>query len=332
MRNSIFYLASLSGHRREYQDIISGACGLTPYVASPGLKVFLTLLRSERLLFGTLDDSYGLFFAVALFRSLVGKRTVGVFLRPQMCFLKGIRYRAKKAAFVALKHFKRVSVYTIVPFSVCPQYSQVATDGLLDPHIWDKVGEIKDGEATSLAREISTASNGKTVISFIGSVSRIKGIRFLSEVICQGGNNDNNFFTVIAGKFSDDNLDLLTSLEPRGDVAVFQRYISDAEMFELYKSSDMIWSCYHPSYDQASGVFGRSVQYGNVPILRKKSVIDKISRDLGVKSVAIDYGDVVGAVRTLNELAPKRDPKSGDLKERLIYSRSIFINTIRNAL
>ena len=115
--------------------------GLAPSTGRVKLANLRRLIGARELLFGTIDDDTAGFFLVAMLRAVLRRRTVGLYLRPQSCFQsQALLSRVKRAAFALLKRVHSVSVFTIVPFSVAPEFAQVADDGLIDPQLWDLTG------------------------------------------------------------------------------------------------------------------------------------------------------------------------------------------------
>lgn len=288
MSRSLVHMAARFGHRREYLELFADTLELEPSVGKVGLGNLITLIHADRLLFGSLDDDYLGFFLVTLLRTAIGKRTAGLFIRPQTCFLSSsLRYKAKKAAFRVLKHLSTVSVFTIVPFSTAPHYALVADSGLVDPQMWDKLdSEISEPDA-KLASQILAAATGRRVLAFIGTVNAIKGIGFLRNLMSAANWPTKEILVVVAGHFPDELLDVAHTLESQGAM-VLARTISDAELLALYDQADFVWACYRSDYDQASGIFGRAVQFAKTPIVRAGSLVALFARQNGISALELD--------------------------------------------
>jgi hypothetical protein len=97
---------------------------------------------------------------------------------------------------------------------------------------------------------------------------------------------------------------------------VVDRFVSDDELASLYSCADFMWSCYSPTYNQASGIFGRAVQYGVPSIVRKGSYIHKQANIMDLSVVPLEWNDVESAVATLGSgPAPRREMRSSEIEE-----------------
>ena len=76
------------------------------------------------------------------------------------------------------------------------------------------------------------------------------------------------------------------------------RFVSDAELLSLIDIAAYVWCCFPPERDMSSGLFGRAMQLGAVPIVRRGSVLAAMAERL-VPAIVLDYADVDGAKRAL---------------------------------
>ncbi len=291
------HMGSLLGHRRAYQNLFIKLFDMKPSHGRVGRRNFGRLVGSDALLFGTIDDDYSGFFAVALTRALLGRRTVGLFIRPQTCFRHdALIYRFKKWAFMALKPIPLISVFTIVPFSAAPQYKMIATGGVIDPQMWD-LNEIRlETLDLTLAENIRSVAKGRRVLAFIGTVNIGKGIEFLRGLTMSPTWPHDKILVVVAGHFPEGTQHLVKELINCGAL-VINRFISDSELSTLYAEADFIWACYRPDYDQASGIFGRALQLMKIPVVRSGSLIAAITHHLPVSAIELEYGDIGEATK-----------------------------------
>ena len=282
-------MTSRSGHRQEYLELFSRLFDLDLSIGKIGLRCSISLIFANRLLFGSLDDDYRGFFLVAILRAALGKRTVGIFMRPQTCFKSsGLYYKAKKMAFKVLKRVDVISVFTIVPFSIAPEYEVVADAGLIDPQMWDKCDGSSNRADIQLTSRICSAAAGRHVLAFVGTASAIKGIELLRDLMSGTNWPNQEIFVVVAGRFPDELQDVAHALEKRGAM-VLARFITDAELFALYNQADFVWACYQPDYDQASGIFGRAIQFSKTPVVRTGSLIALFAKQNDLMSVELDF-------------------------------------------
>jgi hypothetical protein len=284
----LVHMRSHGGHRQEYQELFAALFDLSPSTGRVGPTNLRRLVAARAMLFGTIDDDYAGFFMTALLRALLGRSTVGLFLRPQVCLQsKALRNRVKKAAFAFLKRVRPVSVFTIVPFSIAPEFAQVADDGLVDPQLWDLAKTPAGAIDAEFSVHIAAAAGGRRILAFVGTASPIKGIGLLRDLIADPNWPSDELFVVAAGRFPDGNGASADEFAALGALAL-PRFISDAELQALYAGADLIWACYRPDYDQASGIFGRAVQTGRTPVLRAGSLIARFARQNDISAVELD--------------------------------------------
>lgn len=330
MNGSYVYVERSDGHRRSYQAIIAQWLGAEPLFGKVGIALFGKLLRARRLIFSTIDDNYFMFLLIALLRAMRGRRTVGIFLRPAQCFT-GTRYyhRWKRHVFVALRRVRSVAVLTIVPFPVRPEYALVARDWIHDPQMWDVGERKKPVPVTPLAQSLDEAALGRPILCFVGGVSAIKGIGFLKDLAETEPRPADRYLIAVLGKPDTESAVVLNELDAAGAIVV-DRHLSDDELESLYGVADMIWACYRPDYDQASGVFGRAFQTGKLSLVRSGSVIEQYAAYVGAKVLAIDYGAAEAAMAAIDHVqATVHDnPRAHIAPPPVTAMRQQFIETI----
>lgn len=338
-RNRV-HVSAPGGHRQFYQGLFAGLFDLEPVTGRIGPRLWLDLVRARQLLFATIDDDYAGFIAVALTRSLIGRRTVGLFLRPSQCFEKGRPiYRLKRWAFRCLRHLPRLSLFTILPFRFDRRFAQVAHGWVHDPQMWDMHDRATSIEASQLSRDVLAAAGGRAILCFLGSVRKSKGFEFLADILSDHPDLAKDVFVVVAGGVDPASGGDCARLISAGGMVV-DRFVSDEELLSLYKICDFSWCCYAPDYDQASGIFGRSVQLGARPIIREGSYLEKYAQEGAVAPVCLIYGDTRDAAANIAAAAANRSDKVIDsrsdkavrLGEIVGSWRSDFIQKIRAAL
>jgi len=330
----LVHMRSLGGHRREYQDLFSALFDLAPSTGRVQLANLRHLLLARALLFGTLDDDYAGFFLIALLRAALGRRTVGIFLRPQTCFQSSaLRFRIKKAVFAHLRKVRPVSVFTIMPFSVAPQLAEVADRGLLDPHLWDMAESDARATDAAFSAQISAAAGGRRVLAFVGTASTIKGVTLLRDMMAGPDWPGGDILVVVAGRFPDETEPLAREFEALGAL-VISRFISDAELRALYSGADFVWACYRPDYDQASGIFGRAVQTGRIPVLRAGSLIARFARQNGIAAVELDWASPGKVARPKSPISRIVDQNADFTLSKATISgwKNDFVTTVGAAL
>ena len=325
----LVHVASRLGHRAEYLELLAATFGLMPSEGMVGRRNLLSLLRAEALLFATIDDDYRGFFLVAQLRAALGRRTAGLFLRPQTCFDRpGLPYRAKRHAFALPRRLSPVSVFTILPFSVAPEFAEIADDGLIDPQLWDRPGSPAPVTDPALSTEIAAAARGRRILAFLGTAHSAKGIGFLAQLMADPGWPHDEILVIAGGHFPPDTAALAKRLEQHGAL-VLPRFLSEAELATLYARADLIWACYRPDYDQASGIFGRAVQLSRMPVVRAGSRIARLARQSGLAVVELEYDSPDAAARLRAALTVA---SPGDAAQTCAGWKADFIDRLGRAL
>ena len=299
-------------------------------------RMFRRLVRAERLLLATLDDHVMSFVALAVLRSLAGKRTVALFLRFHPTIVeKRLVSRVKRVLFGILRHVNGIAIVTILPFSIDQRHRLIATDGLCDPQLWDMHDgrSLKCPERNAFSHEVETAAHGRKIVVLPGSLTRIKGFGLMAEMLAGTPGLAGKFLFVAAGKVGVDCCETAEEFKAAGGLLIDRR-ISDQDLEGLYAASDFVWCFYTADYDQASGIFGRAIQFGKTPIVRSGSMIERFACDFGAHSIMADPEDLNDlAARLLDspdaDAAPAGDHPNGFCREAQIgASRSTFINVI----
>jgi hypothetical protein len=305
----LVYVMSRQGHRGPYLELLGPLLGLQSVHGAMSYKMFIRLVGARKLLFATLDQHTASFVAISVLRSVIGRRpTAALFLRASQCFIPGkMKFTIKRLLYQAMRKVPRLSVLTITPFDQAPHFSQVASDGVHDPQYWDK----HDGTAiiptpkTGLSERIQHEACGRTIVCALGTQSAVKGFEFLAEILANDPSLVETVFVVAAG-------DVPSQLRPVADRFVLaggkliDQRIGDDELESLYGIADMIWACYAPEYDQASGIFGRAVQYGVPVLVRKGSLIHHFASNIDIPVIPLEFDETDKAVELLKQTPPLR--------------------------
>lgn len=275
---SIVHITKTGGHHESYQQLFLRLlpCASASTGAIRGER-FWQLVRAERVLFATLDDDVLGFVAVALTRALLGRPTVAIFLRSLQCFShhKRFLYTAKRVLFTLLRRTPRITLLTIVPHDLHPELKQVSHDWIHDPQLWDL---WLDGPptlpTTALSQRVMQASRGRTVLLFVGLVTREKGFEAFLRLARELSDTT---MPVLAGRHSGELAGAADDLRALGGI-VENRYLADAELLSLYRVADVVWCEYAPDYDLPSGIFGRAVQLGALARIRPGSLLERVAK------------------------------------------------------
>ncbi len=331
MTRVVVYSTETGGHHPEYDAVIARE------LAAIGVEVVFTnklavALAARRVLFPMIEANRRAFILCVLASCATARCVSGLLFRPGECFRAGLKYRLKRLAFRAFGVAPRTKVVSIVPFSVAPQFAQVAWDWVHDPQMWDcpDLGGRDDEVGTSLAAELIAYARGRPIVVALGLQNRIKGFAYFCEVWSACPELRERRLFVAAGRIAPEcraAADRLTSL---GGVVV-DRHLSFEEMASLYRAAGMVWAVYHPTYDQASGIAGRAFQFGAPVALRRGSLMASLMRELAHPIVEVDYDAPQKAARrtlTYDAAAPRSVPPG----ETTAAMRRRFIRTIAQSL
>ena len=331
----IVYCCKLSGHRQSYLSHLGSVLEAEELSGPLNPEVRNQLVSTDQLLFTTLDDDVFAFVQVAIVRSFRGKATVALFLRPQSCFGYSLRSLVKGTMFRLLKRLPGLSIVTITPFALEPDYSHVAHASVYDPQYWD-IPETVLGKppTTDLSEEISAKAAGRPVVSMLGSLLRSKGTELLARMLEAEPTLADEVFWLCAGTVVEAERAMVSRLETAGAVLI-DRFLSDEEIESIYGLSTAAWACYSPEYDQASGIFGRALQFGVVPVVRKGALTERFARKHGIETLLLDFECSADAAATMLAALKGLSVPSGPSPARseLVAGwRTGFFQTIEGAL
>ena len=330
------YAANSVGHRHEYLQLLANIFKLKPISGQISWKVLVTLVRSPRLLFATLDDHLPTFVIVSIIRAIIGRKTTALFLRPQSCFTGNrLKHFTKLYIFKAIRHLRGLTIATITPFGVEPRYVRVAHHGLSDPQLWD----LNDGTSlnappnTELSIKIHKAASGRPVLCFIGYLDLNKGFGFLTEMLRRNPKITDDCLVLAAGISLPHSRETARTFETSGGMLV-DRQIDTNELLSLYGVADLVWCCYAPDYDQASGIFGRALQFGKPVLLRKNSLVERLATELDAKYTPIGWEDFNALERAVLDLKIVRNPPhlSAKYTSQILTLRKTFIRVIGESI
>lgn len=295
------------GHRQANLKTWQIHLGLTPMIARPSVKVLVDLVRAPHVMFATLDDAPLFFLAVGLIRLLAGKRTVGIFLRPQACFHEfHWKYRLKWLYFFIMSRIPRIAPVSMVPFFVNPRFAEVSSGWIYDPQNWDQADNLPDlTQRTALSERILAHAKGRKIIAALGGLNLFKGFDFFADMAVEAASFFDDAVFVACGPLAHDCHDHKSRIENAGGLVV-PDYISDAEMVSIYGIADMVWACYPERFDQASGIFGRASQYGIPALVRAGSFNAQQAQHMGAAFLALPYGDARAAYAMISSPETRR--------------------------
>lgn len=296
------HVFSNEGHRQSYLSILSG------YLTAHGLTFTPPHKSAAASFFPMIEDNVPRFVVAAIICSIRKKPCVGLLFRPSECLrTDSLKYRFKGLLFRLLKKLPSVSVLTILPFSVEQAFAEVATGWIYDPQLWDLPDQDPGPIDTELKDRIARAAQGRKLVIALGVQNRIKGFEFFARLWCEKASLRERYLFVAAGKVAIESADLAVKLTECGGIIV-NRFISDEELLSLYEIGDVIWACYAPDYNQASGIFGRSFQLAKNTIVRRGSHLVPLAAELGHPVLPIPFDENDEAANFLLSHSPIQRP------------------------
>ena len=280
------HVTLIGGHRAEYLELFQVLFGLQPSVGRIDVKLCNSLCATSRLLFASLDDDIAGFVRVALARALRRRKTTALFIRPQSCFEPGLRGLLKSALFGVLRRLPGLTILTILPFELDPRLARVANGWIHDPQIWDRIG-TPSAPHTALADEVLALAKGRKILVYLGRVTTIKGFPVVLNILAAAPDLSDRMLITVAGTV-DASCRAAAERGRANGMVLVDRFLSEAEMASLYEVADLIWCCYDPTYDQASGIFGRALQRGRCAVVRRGAAIAGYGRMTAAAMVELD--------------------------------------------
>ncbi len=278
------FSATEAGHRKAYIEFVSNL------YSAKRVSAFELFFVKRPVFFLMIEENFFLYVLASFFRSITGKKTLGLLFRPKPAIeSKSIKLRIKRVLLKVLKSQKNISTLTIIPFSIAPEFEEVADNWIYDFQLWDlerdSQSKIMFQPSDKLIAAITEKIGNRKVLVAIGSQNKGKGFETFANSWIGDDSIQNRFLFAYGGKVSSD-LQALAANYTESNGIGFDRFISDEELHALYVMSDAVWCLYDPSYDQASGILGRAIQLGIPAIVRKDSLSHKLCQKEGAPFIA----------------------------------------------
>ncbi|WP_146182864.1 hypothetical protein [Limnohabitans sp. Jir72] len=288
-----YYSQSLDGHRAAYLDFVVKRFG------GERIQVGDLFRRSSVVMFLMIEENFVLYVLSAFWRSILGRRTVGLLFRPGPTVQrKTLKHLFKWLLLRILKLLPEVHTLSIVPINFDERISLIVDNWIHDFQLWDiseneiiLFNNIKNqyesdrfAENFTLFEKAKKHANGRPLLVALGMQTRNKGTEILARYI---SNDVKRGWTVlVAGRFASDQQQSRQLIEACGGL-VIDKYLSDIEMIEVYAAADAVWCLYDPAYDQASGILGRAIQLGVPTVVRDGSYSAKLCENEKINHILI---------------------------------------------
>jgi len=274
--------------------------------ARPGRLRDILFSRAP-VLFLAVEESFLLYVFVGLLRALVGRRTVGLLVRPMPLVVSGDRRsRWRRGVLGRLKRIDAIRTLTTLPFEVFPAFAAIADGWIYDFQLWDLT--VEERTAVELLRE-TRWTGGRLVLTAIGAQDWRKGFDLFSESYVGCAGLRTHFRFIACGRVAGEMAAHAAALRGAGGVVV-DRVISDAELLGAYAASDAVWCLYPLAGDGACGIFGRAAQLGLPVVVRQGSLCHRLCGLENIRHVAVTADDMTAQ---LAAPLPPRDMMGGRL-------------------
>jgi hypothetical protein len=312
------------GHRREYIALFQEMAATGGVTYETRALRFSDVFASAALFSPMLEEHTAKFLIVAIFRALLGRRSCALMFRPGEAVRSSApRHLVKKVLLKVAKALPAVTVATIMPFELDPAFAGIADGWIYDPQLWDLAPD-EDAHGSDLARTVHEQAAGRAVAVALGGQSRDKGFDFLADVWAARPGVRDRWLFVAAGKVASGSREKADRFADQRGLLV-DRFITDAELRDLYREATVVWACYSPDYDQASGIFGRAVQTGRPIVVREGAYVERLAEILEHPMLAIPWNDTEAAAAALASppaAVDKPATKVATMRERSIATLS----------
>ena len=287
IKNDAVFIGLYRGHRPSYLSLFSEVLGYEPVAGKASFRWFLRLLKARNLCLATIDDNVPYYISLMIARAILGRKTVGILVRPQSLFFPPVFWKGylKKLLFKALRKWSAIRIVSILPPSVLTGIDKIIADWILDPELWDlwRKGEAPALPETELSDLILRKSKSRKVIAIIGGISKRKDFSAVVDFVL----NHDGYFLAAAGVVYPENSALARQIETHPRVHIENRWLEETEILSIYKIATFAWCRYSHEEQASSGVYGRAIQTGVVPIINENTTLENFSRDLQVSSTTL---------------------------------------------
>jgi hypothetical protein len=182
-----------------------------------------------------------------------------------------------------------------------------------DPECWDLRPEDRAAADTPLSAAVRDCAGPRRIMILPGNLNPSKGLDFVRDIFCGYPGLFEAVLPVLCGPVEPTGAAAAAELQA-GGAFVEARYLDRAELMSLYRAAHAAWCCYPPEWDLSSGIFGRAVQFGIAPVVRRGSVIDRMAADVP-NTMRLDYGDAALAAAQLAANLNRIPPPDSRLAE-----------------
>jgi hypothetical protein len=299
MRQKVYlYTQTLNGHRSAYLAFCQKILGGQKISRKDLLRV------KEPVFFLMIENGFFEFVCAAFVRALMRRKTLGLTFRPKEAMQgQSIRLSLKRAIMARLKLTPLVHIFSIVPTPLEPEIDLITDGWIHDFQLWD-MGEaewelfekLKSGcipithPAMQFYSRIKAEASERPIIVSLGVQNKNKGYEILANTL--PSLDAAGWFVVAAGKVAEKQKHISQELISRGMISE-DRFLNDDEIIAAYAAADVVWCLYDPTYDQASGILGRAIQFGLPALVRKGSFSEAFCQSEAVPHIAAESSESI---------------------------------------
>lgn len=275
------YVKDLKGHRGSYQDLFSKIFGFKKLSGALFSSGFRDHLSAPRAIFATIGINNSDQLLMILLRAVIGRSSCAIWLgEPFEEQERGSCIRRRDLWMLRiLRRLNRVRLFSIYPFRTEDRRRRVVDDWIADPQLWDMtdLSTNLDSLKSSIPKEIRSDFSGKPVIAFLGRGSTAKNYPcFVDFAIAER----NQIAAISVGPIDPECKQDAEKLSKVGGF-IIDRFVDDAELLSIYSIADYVWCAYSELYDRPSGIYGRGIALGALPVVRAGSYLDEFSSEFG---------------------------------------------------
>lgn len=292
----LVYDAHSAGHRGRGVALLSKVVGGMPLTSPPSTSFSKLVGHRGVLLWQTADYELLWLVFVTACRIIRGRRTVALCYRnDESQSLFYARSLVRRVIVSLLRHCPSTEIIQVFPPTLGSAHRQ---RWIYDPEWWDLL------EMPVEEHGVALLDGGTKSVLFIGNVDPLKGLDFFVDAAETTKRSGSRLKFIVVGASSGLTTSQRERLEAAGAVIV-DDVPSDGEFIDYIRRATFLWCCYHPAYDQSSGVFGRALQLGAPAIVRRGSLLEQCARRFG-NGIAVEYGDTASLMEALDRGLPDR--------------------------
>jgi len=287
------------GHRLNYVGYFQREAALLGKASRVEPSLTRALLAPGPLVLPMLEQRTVANLLVMALRSIFGRKTLClVFRATQAAGGDDARLAFKRVLLSAVRRMPGGGLVSIVPVPVEPAIAQMVNGWIYDPELCDIAADDFSRTPSAEVASYGKQAAGRAIVVALGRQAGGKGFDFFSDLWTSSDDLRRRFLFIAAGTVPAELSAHAERFTAAGGVLVNRR-ISDEELLDFYAIADGVWCCYAPDYDQASGIFGRAVQFAKMAVVRRGSHLERFAQVLEHPAESIGWGDLAGAAQAL---------------------------------